>query len=63
MKKDIYPKYLYHADRGSIMVSNKKEEKQLGWGWCDSPVLALNRKLTFFEKIRLFLIRFLQGGK
>lgn len=63
MANEIYPKYLYHAERGSIMVSSKKEEKQLGWGWCDSPQLALTRKLTYIERIKAFLIKFLQGGK
>lgn len=59
--KNTYPKYLYHADKQALIVSSIKEEKQLGFGWADSPIKALNKKLSYFERIKRFLIKLLQG--
>lgn len=61
--KKTYPRFIYHADKGSILLQSDKDEKSIGFGWRDSPVLAAQVKLSFFEIIKRFLIKLLQGGK
>lgn len=62
MKKN-YPRFIYHADKGSLFLLSEKDEKSIGFGWRDSPVLAERVKLSYFEIIKRFLIKLLQGGK
>lgn len=58
MKKK-YPIWLYKTGENPVMVSSKKEEKQIGFGWRLSPDAADSRSKTILNKIRLFLIKFL----
>lgn len=59
--KNEYPKFVYHAYKGCTLVSSKNEERAPGYGWCDTPEKALNKKLSILEKVRRFLILILGG--
>lgn len=36
-KKEYAPKWLYHKDKGAVLLNSEAEEKALGSGWVDSP--------------------------
>jgi|SRR5882672_1226477 len=36
-----FPKWRYHAFEIPVIVNNKQEEKSLGEGWSDSPIIAM----------------------
>lgn len=32
-----YPMFLYHPDKGELLVESEEEAKELGKGWFESP--------------------------
>jgi hypothetical protein len=62
MKKN-YPRFIYHADKGSLLLQSEKDEKSIGFGWRDSPDLAERVKISYFQILKRFLIKLLQGSK
>lgn len=43
---ECYPKWLYHAERGAVLVSNKAEHEALGSGYAESPADVVPSKPT-----------------
>lgn len=38
-----YPKFLYHKEKGKILIKSVEEEKELGQGWKDTPAAFLKQ--------------------
>ncbi len=58
-----YPKVKYHAIKGTVTVQSATEEKALGWGWKDRPIVSkppgpLRRMATYIAPtMREFILR------